>query len=235
MPFRTTDWSVIRKAAASESAPARAALASLCETYWWPVYGFVRRRGHSPSDAEDLTQAYFARFLEKDYIGDVRPEAGRFRSFLCASVSHFLSNERDRERALKRGGGRPPVSLDAALAEERWRLEPVDDLTPEALFERQWVAALLERCLRRLRAEQESEASRRRFEKLKPFLAGGVPESYADLASELGTTAAALRVAVHRLRKRFGALLREEVRRTVAHPSDVDDEIRQLLGGRGAA
>jgi len=228
VPFLTTDWSLILQASETESADAHAALASLCEIYWRPVYGYIRRRGHSPQDAEDLTQAYFARFLEKEYIGDVRPEAGRFRSFVCASVGHFLSNERDRERAQKRGGGRPVLSLDTADTERRLRLEPVDALTPESVFEQQWVAAVLATCLRRLNDEQRGEAARR-FEHLRPFLTDGRPNRYAEIAEQLDMGESALRTAVHRLRKRFGELLREEVRRTLLDPADVDDELRWLL------
>ena len=230
MRFDTTNWSVIVEATTGDSAVAQAALATLCETYWPPVYAFIRGKGHSAADAEDLTQTYFARFLEKRYLEDFRPEVGRFRTFLRASVAHFLANEWDRERAQKRGGGRAPLSLDVAKAEESWHHEPVDRLTPEALFERQWAAAMLGRCLGRLREEQDEAGSRGRFEKLKPHLvAGGSLSGYEGLARELGTSEAAARVAVHRLRKRFCAVLREEVARTVANPSDVDAEIRWLL------
>jgi len=228
--FQTTSWSLILRATVGESSAAREAMARLCERYWPPVYAFIRRRGHSPADAEDLTQSYFARFLEKGYVDDFRPAAGRFRTFLRASVSHFLANEWDRERALKRGGGRVPISLDAATAEERLRLEPVDRLTPEALFERQWAAAVLARCLERLRDEQTASGGRDRFERLKPFLTGdGSDGDYAALARELGLSGSTIRVAVHRLRKRFCALLCEEVADTVRDPADVDGEIRWLL------
>ena len=230
MNFQTTSWSLIVKATAGGESEARAALALLCETYWPPVYAFIRRKGHSPADAEDLTQAYFARFLEKRYLEDFRPEAGRFRTFLRASVGHFLANEWHRERTLKRGAGRPPMSLDAAQAEPRLERELVDALTPETLFERQWAATMLRRCLLRLGAEHDGPGSRERFEKLKPHLVGdGGASSYGALARELGTTETAARVAVHRLRKRFCTLLREEVLRTVTDPGDVDAELRWLL------
>jgi RNA polymerase sigma factor (sigma-70 family) len=227
--FDTTNWSVILEATTGDSTAARAALATLCEIYWPPVYAFIRRKGHSAADAEDLTQTYFARFLEKRYLKDFRPEAGRFRTFLRASVGHFLANEWDRERALKRGGGQVLLSLDVTAAEERVRLEPADHLTPETLFERQWAAAMLARCLDRLREEHDGPDSRARYEKIKPHLVAGDTTGYERLASDLGTTEAAARVAVHRLRKRFGAVLREEVARTVADPSDVDAELRWLL------
>lgn len=230
MRFETTNWSLILQAVAGQSTAARAALAQICEAYWPPVYAFVRRRGMAPADAEDLTQSYFARFFEKEYLRDFRPEAGRFRTFLLASVSHFLSNQWDRERARKRGGGTVQISFDAASAEERLRLEPVDRLTPEAIFERQWAAAVLARCLERLREEQSASGGRARFERLKAFLTGdGAASDYAALAQELGIGESTVRVAVHRLRRRFAAVLREEVARTVARPEEVDAEIRWML------
>jgi RNA polymerase sigma factor (sigma-70 family) len=228
--FETTNWSVIVEATTGNSSAARAALAALCQSYWPPIYAFIRSKGHSSTDAEDLTQAYFERFLEKRYLDDFRPEIGRFRTFLRASVAHFLANEWDRERAQKRGGGQIVLSLDVEEAEDRWRREPVDRLTPEAIFERQWAAAMLARCLKRLRDEHDEPERQTRFEKLKPFLVAGESDGgYEKLARELGTTEAAVRVAVHRLRKRFCAVVREEVTRTVASPADVDAEIRWLL------
>jgi RNA polymerase sigma factor (sigma-70 family) len=225
--FETTNWSLIVQARDGASTEARAALAGLCESYWPPVYAFIRGRGLAPADAEDLTQSYFARFFEKDYLGDFRPEAGRFRTFLRASVAHFLANEWDRERARKRGGGVAKLSLDAASAEERLRLEPVDRLTPEAIFERQWAATILARSLERLREEEAAGGNDERFERLKPFLTG--EGDVAALARELGLRETSVRVAVHRMRRRFGAVLREEVARTVADPAEVDDEIRWML------
>jgi RNA polymerase sigma factor (sigma-70 family) len=229
VPFHTTNWSVILKAQAEESASAREAMSRLFEAYWPPVYAFIRHRGHSPADAEDLAQAYFARFYEKRYARDFRPEAGRFRTFLRSSVTHFLANEWDRERALKRGGARRPVSLDAATVEERYRLEPADQLTPEVVFERHWAAALLGHCVRRLAQEEDAAGRLRRFETLKPFLVGDGMTDYGELSIVLGLREAAIRVAVHRLRKRFCRLLREEIGRTVMDPADVDPEIRWLL------
>jgi RNA polymerase sigma factor (sigma-70 family) len=228
--FETTNWSLIVRAREGSTVEARAALSGLCESYWPPVYAFIRSRGLSPADAEDLTQSYFARFFEKGYLGDFRPQAGRFRTFLRASVAHFLANEWDRERARKRGGGVAKVSLDAASAEQRLRLEPVDRLTPEAIFERQWTATLLARCLERLRQEQQASGGAARFEQLKAFLTGdGAKGDATKLAGKLGLSESTLRVALHRLRRRFGVLLREEVACTVADPSAVDDEIRWML------
>lgn len=206
-------------------------MARLFESYWPPVYAFIRRRGRSVEDAEDLAQAYFLRLLEKGYLGDFRRESGRFRSFLLASVSHFLANEWDRERAAKRGGGRRLLSLDTEAAEDSLRREPVDGLTPERVFERQWVAATLARCLQALGEEQRSSGGEDRFVRLKPFLVGDGPGAdYAEAARDLVIPEATVRVAVHRLRKRFGAVLREEVGRTVADPADVEPEIRWMLG-----
>jgi len=227
--FETTNWSVIVQARADDSSDARDAMSRLFETYWPPIYAFIRRRGHSPADAEELAQTYFARFYEKGYARDFRPEVGRFRTFLRASVSHFLANEWDRERALKRGGAQKFLSLDAATAEERYRLEPADELTPESLFERQWAAALLARCLAQLRSEEDAARRLDRFDALKPFLAGEADSAYADVARHLRMSESAVRVAVHRLRKRFSAVLREQVLRTVLDPADVDSEIRWLL------
>lgn len=230
MAFQTTSWSLIVRATEGSTAEAQTALAFLCETYWPPVYAFIRSRGLSPADAEDLTQSYFARFFEKQYLHDFRPEVGRFRTFLRASISHFLANEWDRERALKRGGGERRISLDAASAEERLRLEPIDRLTPEAIFERTWAAALIARCLDLLREEQLAAGAEARFLRLKAFLASdGGSADYAALARELGLSDSTLRVAVHRLRRRFAAVLREEVGRTLADPAQVDAEIRFVL------
>jgi RNA polymerase sigma-70 factor (ECF subfamily) len=229
--FETTSWSLILQATGGSSSAAREAWALLFETYWPPVYAFIRWKGRCGEDAEDLTQAYFTRFFEKDYLADFRPEAGRFRTFLLASVTHFLANEWDRGRALKRGGGQLPLSLDTAATEERLRFEPVDRLTPEAIFERQWVAAVLARCLEVLRDEQSGAEGRSRFERLKSFLSSdGSSSGYETPARELGLSEPAVRVAVHRLRKRFCAVLREEVGRTVKDPAEVEAEIRWMLG-----
>ena len=206
-------------------------MARLFETYWPPVYAYVRRKGRSVEDAEDLTQAYFTRFFEKEYLADFRPEVGRFRTFLLASVSHFLANEWDRQSAQKRGGGRPIFSLDGTATEARLRFEPVDYLTPEAVFDRQWVATVLTRCLETLRDEQAGRGEQDRFERLKVFLtADQESPSYEEVAEALALSESAVRTAVHRLRKRFSAVLREEVGRTVKDGSEVDEEIQWMLG-----
>jgi RNA polymerase sigma-70 factor (ECF subfamily) len=230
MPFQTTNWTIVVQASGADTG-ARDALAALCGAYRYPVYVFILKQGYSAADAEDLTQSYFARFIEKEYLKDLKPEAGRFRAFVLASARHFLSNERDRERAQKRGGGRAALSLDAASAEERYALEPVDPMTPETLFERAWANSLLDRALERLRNEASHAEGRERFEQLKAHLTGEDERSaYRELAAAWGVGESAVRVSVHRLRKRFGLLLREEVAATVADPADVDAELRYLLG-----
>jgi RNA polymerase sigma-70 factor (ECF subfamily) len=228
--FATTRWSLILRAASHDDAEARLALALLCEAYWFPVYAFIRRGGASAADAEDLTQAYFARFLEKRVVGEVRREAGRFRSFLLVSVRNFLSNERDRERALKRGGGRRLVSLDAARAEERLEEEPRDPRTPESVFERSWAESVLHRVHERLAEEGRRRGAGERFERLRPFLLEGGPgPRFDEVARDWGVGEPAVRVALHRLKKRFGEVLREEVGRTVASRAEIDAEIRYLF------
>jgi len=230
MPFQTTNWTLVVRAGNGDSTGARDALAALCEAYWYPVYAFIRRQGYSAADAEDLTQGYFTRFIEKQFVKDLKPEAGRFRAFVLASVRHFLSNERDRDRAQKRGGGRPPSSLDGPTAEERYALEPVNPVTPESIFERAWASAVVDRALARLANEVARAEGIERFDQLKAHLTGeDEPSTYRDLAAEWGVGESAVRVSVHRLRKRFGRLLREEVAATVADPADVDAELRYLL------
>jgi len=228
--FQTTNWTVVLAARDEDSSIARAALTELCETYWFPVYTFIRRLGHGADESADLTQGYFLALLEKDYLDEVRPEAGRFRSFLLVSTLHFVSNERVRARAAERGGKAAPVSLDAAAAEDRYRLEIADGDTPESVFERQWAMTVLERSLAALGAEMGQAGHADRFERLRPELTGEQPsEKYESIARDLGMTEPAVRAAVHRMRKRFGEHLRAEVSRTVAREEDVDLEIRHLL------
>ena len=233
--FETTSWSLILRAASDDDEEARLALALLCEAYWYPVYAYIRRQGSSAADAEDLTQGYFARFLEKGVIRDVHPDRGRFRSFLLVSVRNFLNNERDRERALKRGGGRRLVSLDADRAEERLAAQPQDPVTPETLFERSWAQTVIGRVHERLEQEAARRGTADRLARLRPFLAGSEPEgTYAEVAREWGVGEPAVRVALHRLRRRFAELLRQEIGRTVESTAEIDDEIRYLLGVLGA-
>jgi RNA polymerase sigma factor (sigma-70 family) len=225
--FETTRWSLVRKA---RQGPDRdEALGDLCRIYWPPLYSFLRRQGCRPEEAEDLTQAFFARLIEKDWLQDVEPDKGRLRSFLLVACRHFLANERDHQRALKRGGARGAVSLDLATAEERYRLEPRLEQSPEKLFDRRWALTVLQRVLGALREELPA-SGRDTFDALRPFLlAGEADESYAEVAPRLGMRPGTVRVAVLRLRRRFQQRLRAEIADTVADPADVDAEIRYLI------
>jgi len=208
----------------------RDALEALCRAYWFPLYAFIRRQGYEADAARDLTQGYFARLIERRFLDDVRPDLGRFRSFLLASVKHFPSNELDRERARKRAPGSPLLSFDARDAEGRYRLELADELTPEALFERKWALTVLDRAAVGLRDESGKGEGAGRFEAMRGYLTGEGGPPYRELGQTLGMTEDAVKVAVHRLRRRFGELLRAEIAETVRDPSEVDDEIRHLLG-----
>ncbi len=230
--FATTHWSVVLQAGGSNAA-SRKALGDLCELYWYPLYCYVRRWGHTADDAQDLTQEFFTRMLEKDGLRGVTPLRGRFRSFLLAALKHFLSNQRDRANALKRGGGRQPMPLEFETAEGRYRLEPPGVSDPEKAFERQWAMTVLARTLDRLSDEQQRERKGRAFERLKGVLTGDGDVSYASIGEELGMSEGAVKVAVHRLRRRFGELLRDEISQTVAEPQEVDDEIRHLFAALG--
>lgn len=222
-------------AGAAGGEDAQEALAQLCEAYWYPLYAYVRRRGYSAADAQDLTQAFFARLLEKQSLRVADPERGRFRSFLLASLDNFLANEHDRARAQKRGGGRTQLSLDLAAGESRISLEPAHELTPQRLYERQWALTLLELVVRKMEAEYQEAGKARQFELLKNALGGGRERlPYADVATELDTSVENARQAAHRMRRRYRALLREEVARTVADPSDVDEELANLFEALGS-
>lgn len=228
--FRTTHWSVVLQAGAGESPEQLTALERLCRAYWYPLYSFVRRRGYDAHAAQDLTQAFFERLLQKNYLAEVSAEKGRFRSFLLAALQHFLANEWDRTRAQKRGGGALLISLDERDAEERFHFEPADELTPEKAFERRWVEAVLEQVLSRLRAECEKSADGNRFEMLKVYLVddrGAV--SFAEMAGRLGMTEAAVKGVVRRMRQRYREIFREEILDTLSDPKEVDAEIRYLI------
>src|SRR5215469_476271 len=228
--FHTTHWSVVLAAREEEGTVAREALASLCTAYWYPLYGFVRGRGFSAQDAEDLTQEFFRRFLEKNSLRNVSPAGGKFRSFLLTCLKNFLVNEWERAHAQRRGGGQSPIPLDCEEGETRLSLEPADQVTPEALFERRWALAVLEHTMKALREEYVAKGKSDVFEELSGFLPGGRgSESRAELAAKRGISVGAVDVAVHRLRQRFGALLREQVAHTVASESEVDEEIRYLM------
>jgi len=232
--FAETHWSVVLSAGRGDDTRSREALARLCQTYWYPLYAFVRRHGHSPEDAQDLTQGFFAHLLEHHALAKAHPAKGRFRSWLLASLRHFLANEQARASAQKRGGGRTPISLDAASAETRYGLEPADHATPDRLFERNWALTLLEEVLKRLRAEQADAGKLAQFEQLEDCLMGELPAPrYAELAARLGASQEALRMTVSRLRRRYRDLLRAEIAHTVSTPAEIDEEIRHLLGVLG--
>ena len=233
--FATTRWSLVLAAGQRSSPQSSAALATLCENYWYPLYAYVRRRGHDADEAQDFTQAFFARLLEKNDLAAADPERGRFRSFLLASLKHFLANEWDRNRAQKRGGCRSVLSIDFGTAEERYRAEPAHDLTPEKIFERRWALVLLENVLARLHDESAQAGKADSFDRLKGFLTGEQPAvTYGQLAAELNTSEGALKVAVHRLRRRYRELLRAEIEETVADPQEIDQEIRDLFSALGS-
>jgi len=216
-------------ARSSEDAQAEAALDALCHAYWYPLYAYLRRDGWSEPDAQDLTQGFFEHLFEHETLSRVAREKGRFRSFLLASLKYYLADQRAREQRQKRGGGRPHFSLDALTAEERYRLEPRDDRTPEQLFERRWVLALLDRVLARLREEYASANQIVLFEALQPFLvAKEAGESYAAMAARLQRSEAAIQKAVQRMRRRYQELFREEIAQTVSSPGEVEDELRHL-------
>jgi RNA polymerase sigma factor (sigma-70 family) len=227
--FTTTHWSVVLAAARPEAPEATAALERLCRTYWYPLYAYVRREGHNPADAQDLTQGFFASLLARNSLLWVAPEKGKFRSFLLASMRHFLSDQRDRARAAKRGGTQQALSLDAQEAEERYHLEPVERLDAERIYERRWAMTLLEQALSRLREETIAAGKADAFASLKDFVAGENDISCAEAAAQLGLTEGAVKSAVHRLRQRYRELVREEIAQTVADPEEIDEEIRYLI------
>lgn len=227
--FRTTRWSMVLRAGA-DAAESRPALEALCRQYWQPLYTFVRRKGHVPEEAQDLTQAFFERLLENRSLALADPLRGRFRSFLMSSMQRFLADDHDRRNRLKRGGGVRFLEIDGLDAEARYACEPATDVTPERAFEQRWVVTLLERVLGRIEAEVRAEGMGERFEALRGFLVedrGGV--AFAEMATRLNMTEAAVKGVVRRLRARYRELLREEVGQTVEDPADVDAEIRYLL------
>lgn len=228
--FRTTHWTVVLAAAQPGDEPARAAFAQLYTDYWYPLYAYVRRRGSAPAEAEDLTQGFFARLLEKESLAGLKREGGRFRSFLLRALNNFLANEWDRARTQKRGAGVPPLSVHAEDGETRFLVEPVDGETPEVAYERQWLFTLLERVTQALAREYAAAGKARLFERLRPCLQGDrVASGYAALGADVGLSEGAVKVAVLRLRRRYGELLREEVARTVGRPEEVEAEIRYLI------
>jgi DNA-directed RNA polymerase specialized sigma24 family protein len=228
--FVTTHWSVVISARGAASPQSDGALEKLCRAYWYPLYAFARWRGCGAHDAEDLTQDFFAKLLQKRYLDAVERERGRFRTFLLVAFKRFMADEWDRARAQKRGGNLTAISFDTGLAERLYQNEPAPRLPAEKMYEQRWALALIERSMARLRTEFEAAGKGGEFERLKGFLAAGKTEVPPPaLATEMGLNDGALRVAVHRLRKRFRQIFREEIAHTVASEEDVDQEVRHLL------
>ena len=232
--FATTHWSVVLAAKTGDSQQADQALEKLCRTYWPPLYAYIRRDGHDPAEAQDLTQEFFARLLAREYLQNLHHQEGKFRSFLLAYVKNFLLEQRRRDRAQKRGGGCEFISLDQPVGEAGYLLEPVDELTPIEVFDRRWAQGILQTALDRLRQEYATRGQAALFDVLQdyqPREPGG--RSYAQLGEDLGMTEAAVKWAVHRIRERHGELLREEIAQTVTRPEEINEELRHfrsLLG-----
>ncbi len=226
--FATTHWSVVLAAGNQASPDYTRALSALCETYWYPLYAYLRRRGYDKQQAEDYTQDFFATLLERQGLGKADPKLGKFRSFLLASLKNFLADEWGRVKAQNRGGGAKVSSLDFDDGETRYGREPVDDLSAEKLFERSWAQAILAQALTRLKAEFEADGKQDLFDHLKTYLTAGEAAPYRDAAGALNMTEAAIKVAVHRLRRRYGELVRKEIAQTVATAEEVDDEMNSL-------
>ncbi len=228
--FVTTHWSVVLTAGRSDTTHARAALEKLCQTYWYPLYAYVRRRGYNAADAEDLTQGFFARLLDRHSLASADPGRGRFRSFILTAMNHFLATEWEKARAEKRGGGRSILSLELAAAERRYDLEPADNSSPDKVFDKQWALALLTEVVSRLEDEYRREGKAALFTALKETLAGTrESQPYAVLAARLGMNEGAVKVAVHRLRKRYRELLQAEIANTVASPEEAEEEMKHLF------
>ncbi len=229
--FATTHWTVVLAAGKRATPQSDAALEELCRTYWFPLYAYVRRRGHTKEDAEDLTQAFFARFLAKNYLAGLSAERGRFRAFLLASLKHFLINDWKKSQRQKRGGGEAPLSLDWQTADTKFQVASTTEPSPDKVFDREWALALLAKVIGRLQKECESGGREKLFEQLKIFLTTGKDESAQGKAAKaLGMEEGAVRTAIHRLRKRYRQLLRDEIAQTLADAADVDEEMRALFG-----
>jgi RNA polymerase sigma factor (sigma-70 family) len=228
--FDTTHWSVVLAVSQSDTTRARDALAQLCQTYWYPLYGYVRRRGYSAPDAQDLTQAFFARLLEHHSFASASPELGKFRAYVLTAMKHFLASEWKHRRAQKRGGGSWMLSLDWAVAEARFDLEPATHTSPDKLFEKQWAVTVLQDVLNRLEREYQAEGKTELFAVLKQTLLGlREAQPYAELAVKLGLNESAVKVSVHRLRKRYRDLIRDEIANTLDDPREVEAEMRYLF------
>lgn len=227
--FVTTHWSLVLTAGEDSSPAARQALEQLCQTYWYPLYAHARRAGHSPHDAQDLIQDFFALLLSKNYFRNANRSRGRFRTFLLTSLKHFMINEWKRANREKRGGGEKIVSLDEEQAESRFCLEPAVERPPDTIYDREWAAVVLERAMAGLRAEFERSGKLALFERLKPLVWGEKNAlTFSAMAAELGMSEGGVKVALHRLRQRFGELLRSEIAETVASPVEVEEELKYL-------
>lgn len=228
--FATTHWSLVLAAGDKADSHCAAALQTLCQTYWYPLYAYVRHQGTGPQDAEDLVQAFFVFLLEKDRLSSLDQDKGKFRSFLLTALKHFRTDQWKRANAVKRGGGRTHLSLDMTEAEDRFLHEPVDTTTPERLFDMNWAVTLLNRVFEQLQQEQQGQGKGEQFDRLKFCLTGQrstIP--YAQLAEQLAVSESSLKVRIHRLRKRYRELLQQEIGHTVSVPEDVDEELRYLF------
>jgi RNA polymerase sigma factor (sigma-70 family) len=228
--FTTTHWSIVLRVRQNDSPAAAQALEQLCRAYWFPIYAYVRRRQNDPESAKDLTQEFFMHLLGQNLIARADPEKGRFRAYVLTLLKHFLINEYQRRSALKRGVGQIPISFDALEAEERYRIEPVQNQAPDHVFDHEWAEEILSRALSELRQDYEAAGLGGRFEKLQPYLPKGhEPASYADTANQLGLSEAATRSAIFTLRRRFAELFRREIAQTVSSPEEAEAEMRHLL------
>jgi len=233
--FATTHWTVVLAAGRRHTPQSDAALEELCRTYWFPLYAYVRRRSHAREDAEDLTQAFFARLLEKNFLANLAEEKGKFRAFLLAALKNFLANEWDKSQRQKRGGGSTPLSLDWQTADTKFQVATTNEPSPDQAFDREWALALLGKVINRLQNECAADGKAKLFEQLKVFLTAGSGETaQRETAKALGLEEGAVRVAIHRLRKRYRQLLREEITQTLADPAQVDEEMRALFGAFSA-
>jgi RNA polymerase sigma-70 factor (ECF subfamily) len=229
--FATTHWTVVLAAGRQHSPQSDAALEELCRTYWFPLYAYVRRRSHTKEDAEDLTQAFFARLLEKNFLANLAAEKGKFRAFLLAALKHFLANEWDKSQRQKRGGGSAHLSLDWRTADTKFQVAAVNETSPDQAFDREWALALLAKVIERLQKECEADGKMKLFEQLKIFLTAGKDgTAQAEVAKTLGMEEGAVRVAIHRLRKRYRQLLRDEIANTLSDATMVDEEMHALFG-----
>lgn len=228
--FATTHWSVVLTAGRHDTSRAHIALEQLCQTYWYPLYAYVRRRGYPSHDAQDLTQGFFACLLERQSLANADPNKGRFRSFMLRAMSNFLASDWEKTQTQKRGGGYQILSLDLAAAEQRYDLEPADNRTPDKTFDKEWALTLLDKVLNRLEKEFRDEEKIKLFNALKQTLAGSrESQPYATLAAELNMNEGAVRTAVHRLRKRYREILQAEIANTVTSPEEVKEEMNYLF------